>query len=372
MSDVAREEPPVRPAHPAHDAVDQAAPVRPGEALDLAALEAYLVAGGLARGAVRVSQFPRGFSNLTYLVEADDEAWVLRRPPAGVGKGVAHDVVREARLLQALAPVFSRVPRVVAVCDDPSVLGVPFYLMTRAHGIILRDRPPAAWAGDATIARRVSLAAIRTLAEVHAVDVYATGLEGIGHPDGYVARQVHGWRRRYEATRTGAQPALEQVAAWLEAHQPADGAAALVHNDFKYDNLVLDPADPSRVVAVLDWEMATVGDPLLDLGTTLAYWVEAGDPPALRAIGLGVTTLPGTLTREEVVAEYAARTGRPVAHAIFAYAFGLYKVAVIVQQLYARFVAGHTYDARFARLDRVVSALGDAAADAIARDRLAP
>ncbi len=354
------------------DSIDRSAPVRPGEALDAVALQGYLERAGVAHGLVRVTQFPRGFSNLTYLVEAGDGEWVLRRPPAGVGKGVAHDVVREARLLQALGAVYPRVPRVVAVCDDPAVLGATFYLMTRAQGIILRDRPPAGWAGDPALARRVSTAAIGQLAEIHAVDYRAAGLEALGRPEGYVERQVTGWRRRYEAARTGAQPALERVAEWLGAHRPPDGGAALVHNDFKFDNLVLDPGDPARVIAVLDWEMATIGDPLLDLGTTLAYWVEAGDPPALRALGLGVTTLPGMLTREEVVAEYAARTGRPVRDAVFAYVFGLHKVAVIVQQIYARYVAGHTRDPRFAGFDQVVGALGDAAERAITRDRVAP
>jgi aminoglycoside phosphotransferase (APT) family kinase protein len=353
-------------------AIDGAGPVRPGEELDAAALQAYVEARGLARGPLRVSQFPRGFSNLTYLVEAAGEGWVLRRPPAGVGKGVAHDVVREARLLQALGSAYPRVPRIVAICDDPAVIGAPFYLMSRAVGIILRDRPPASWGADPDRARQVSRAAVATLAEIHAVDYRSAGLEGLGRPEGYVERQVSGWCRRYEAARTGPQPALERVADWLAAHRPPDGGAALVHNDFKYDNLVLDPVEPARVVAVLDWEMATIGDPLLDLGTTLAYWVEPDDPPALRALGLGVTTLPGTLTREEVVAEYAARTGRPVRHAVFAYAFGLYKVAVIVQQIYARYVAGHTRDPRFASFDQVVTALADAGERAIARDRVAP
>jgi aminoglycoside phosphotransferase (APT) family kinase protein len=353
-------------------AIDRAASVRAGEELDLAALQDYLGSRGVTEDAVRVSQFPRGFSNLTYLVEAGDASWVLRRPPAGVGKGVAHDVVREARLLQALGAAYARVPRVVAVCDDPAVLGAPFYLMTRAKGIILRDRPPAGWEEDPSLARRVSTAAVVTLAEIHAVDYRAAGLEGLGRPEGYVERQVSGWRRRYEAARTGEQPVLDRVAAWLADHQPPDAGTALVHNDFKYDNLVLDPGAPWNVVAVLDWEMATIGDPLLDLGTTLAYWVEPGDPPALRALGLGVTTLAGTLTREEVVAEYSARTGRPVRHAVFAYAFGLYKVAVIVQQIFARYVAGHTRDPRFAGFDHVVTALAQAAERAITRDRVAP
>lgn len=358
-------------------ALDHAVAVREGEALDLDALHAFLRGHDLAGDDVpRVSQFPRGFSNLTYLVEVGERAYVLRRPPFGVGKGVAHDVVREARLLSALGAAYPRVPRILAICDDASVLGAPFYLMARATGIILRDRLPAGTSIDTETMRRISEAAVDTLAEIHAVDYRAAGLASLGNPDGYVERQVSGWIRRYEASRTGEQPAVERIAAWLATSRPAEppGAsrAALVHNDFKYDNLVLDAQDPSRVVAVLDWEMATIGDPHLDLGTTLAYWVEAGDPPLLRSLGLGVTALPGNLTREEVVARYEASSGRAVDEPVFYYAFGLFKVAVIAQQIHARYVKGFTKDERFAHLDRAVAALGEVAVRAVDAGRVAP
>ncbi len=358
-------------------AVDQPAAVRDGEALDVDALRTFLRAHDLADDDVpRVSQFPRGFSNLTYLVEVGERAYVLRRPPFGVGKGVAHDVVREARLLSALGAAYPRVPRILAICDDPSVLGAPFYLMARATGIILRDRLPADSSIDTDTMRRISEAAVDTLAEIHAVDYRGAGLESLGNPDGYVERQVSGWTRRYEASRTGEQPAVERIATWLATSIPTEQSserrAALVHNDFKYDNLVLDRHDPARVLAVLDWEMATIGDPRMDLGTTLAYWVEAGDPPLLRALGLGVTALPGNLTREEVVARYEASTGRVVAQPVFYYAFGLFKVAVIAQQIFARYVKGFTKDERFAHLDRAVAALGEVAVRAVDTGRIAP
>lgn len=358
-------------------AVDQAVAVREGEALDIGALHAFLRAHDLAGEDVpRVLQFPRGFSNLTYLVEVGARAYVLRRPPFGVGKGVAHDVVREARLLSALGAAYPRVPRILAICDDPGILGAPFYLMARATGIILRDRLPQGTSIDADTMRRISTSAIDTLAEIHAVDYRAAGLESLGNPDGYVERQVSGWIRRYEASRTGEQPAVERIAAWLATSRPSEHhperGAALVHNDFKYDNLVLDPQDPARVVAVLDWEMATIGDPLMDLGTTLAYWVEAGDPPLLRSLGLGVTALPGNLTREDVLARYEASTGRSVAQPVFYYAFGLFKVAVIAQQIYARFVKGFTKDERFRHLDRAVAALGEVAVRAVDSGHVAP
>ena len=348
--------------------IDRPGRVRAGEELDTEALRAYLrrqrLGGG---GELRVSQFPRGFSNLTYLVESDGVARVLRRPPFGVGKGAAHDVVREARLLQALGTAYGKVPRVLAICDDPAVLGAPFYLMERATGIILRDRIPDGVAIDPPLMRRVSAAAVDTLAEIHAVDRAAAGLASMGRPEGYVERQVGGWSRRFEAARTGAQPDVERIASWLEASRPPESACTLVHNDFKYDNLVLAADDPSRVVAVLDWEMATIGDPLMDLGTTLGYWVEAGDPPALRSLGLGVTALPGNLTRREVVARYEDAAGRTVTNPVFYYAYGLFKVAVIAQQIYARFVKGLTRDPRFAGLDQVVSTLGAAAVRAVER-----
>lgn len=351
--------------------LDHPEAVREGEALDGEALAGYLREQRLADvGTVQVTQFPRGFSNLTYLVTAGERSWVLRRPPLGVGKGVAHDVIREARLLAALGTVYSRVPRIVAWCDDAAVIGAPFYLMERARGIILRDRLPDGVTLDATGMRRVSESVVDALAEIHAVDYRAAGLAELGNPQGYARRQVEGWTRRYQSARTGDQRELEGVAEWLSTSIPESGRAALVHNDFKYDNLVLDPADPSRIVSVLDWEMATIGDPLMDLGTTLAYWVEAGDPPALRSLGLGVTTMPGNLSREEVVARYAAATGHAVDAPVFYYAFGLFKVGVIAQQIYSRYVRGLTRDRRFSALDRAVAALGSAAARAITRGRM--
>lgn len=358
-------------AAPRDPRLDQPVAVRPGEGLDEPALVAYLREEGLIDAeAIGIAQFPRGFSNLTYLVTAGDLSWILRRPPFGIGKGVAHDVVREARLLAALGSAYARVPRIVAICDDDTVLGAPFYLMERATGIILRDRLPAGLSLDATEMRRVSERVVDTLAEIHAVDYAAAGLSELGHPEGYARRQVDGWARRYVAARTGPQPELEALAEWLAASIPETSRAALLHNDFKYDNLVLDAAEPWRVVAVLDWEMATIGDPLMDLGTSLAYWVEAGDPPALRALGLGVTTIPGNLTREEVIGRYEAATGRAVDAAVFYYAYGLFKVGVIAQQIYSRYARGLTRDPRFAALDQAVAALGSAGMRAVGRGRI--
>jgi aminoglycoside phosphotransferase (APT) family kinase protein len=197
-------------------------------------------------------------------------------------------------------------------------------------------------------------ALVNTLVDLHRVDYQAAGLGDLGRPEGYVARQVGGWAQRYAAARTDDLPALERAITWLLANTPAQRGAALIHNDYKYDNVVFDLADPTRVLAVLDWEMATLGDPLMDLGTTLGYWAEPGDPTALREFGL--TARPGNLSRQQVVEAYAARSGLDLGDFRFYYVFGLVKVAVIVQQLYARYKAGHTRDERFASLIQVVLA----------------
>jgi aminoglycoside phosphotransferase (APT) family kinase protein len=244
------------------------------------------------------------------------------------------------------------VPRPLLCCDDASVIGAPFYLMERVSGVVLR----AGARLDAAAMRGVCLAAVDTLAELHSVDWLAAGLEGLGRPEGYVRRQVEGWTGRWEKAMTDAVPEMDAAAAWLAAHLPAEGAPAVIHNDFKYDNLVLDPADLSRVAAVLDWEMATLGDPLMDLGTTLAYWAEANDPPELKLFG--ITHLPGNLDRRGVVERYAEKTGRDVSGIAFHHPCGLFKVGVIAQQIYARYRAGKTRDPRFAGLLQVVRAAG--------------
>jgi aminoglycoside phosphotransferase (APT) family kinase protein len=341
-----------------HD-LDTAAPVRPGEELPVAAVEAYL-AQRLpdASGPLTVEQFPHGHSNLTYLLRRGGQELVLRRPPFGNQVKTAHDMGREFRVLSRLCAVYPTAPRPHFYCEDSSVIGVPFYVMERRRGVILRRAENPGLTIDPPTARRLSTALIDNLALLHTLDYKAAGLADLGKPEGYVTRQVTGWINRYTNARTDPLPEMDRIAQWLSEHMPADSAAALVHNDYKYDNLVLDPEDPTRIVAVLDWEMATVGDPLMDLGTTLGYWVESADPEPLRATAVGPTGLPGSLTRRELVARYAEQTGRDVSGMLFYYCFGLYKIAVIVQQIYARYVRGHTRDERFARLNERVAALG--------------
>ncbi len=349
--------------------------VRAGEALDAAALTVWLHANapqliGSSEQPITITQFHGGFSNLTYRVDAGAEPMVLRRPPRGVARGVAHDMSREFRLLSVLHPAGVPVPRALAFCDDDSVLGAPFYLMAFVDGLVLRDRVPPNVHFDAATARSLSERFVQQLVALHAIDVSTSGLQDLGKPHGYVARQIAGWTRRWEASRTSEVPAIDALAVWLSAHAPAEAGVALLHNDFKYDNLVLDPSDVTHVRAILDWEMATIGCPLMDLGTSLAYWVEANDPPALRALGLGVTALPGTMTRRELVDAYAKASGRSIDAPVFYYAYGLFKLAVVAQQIFARHVRGLTSDPRFAQLDQAVALLGRIAEVAVSSNRI--
>ncbi len=277
---------------------------------------------------------------------------------------------REYRILRALYPVYHKVPRPVAYCEDESVLGAPFYLMERVAGVILRRSPPKELGLSAATMPALCAALCDTMVELHAIDWHAVGLSELGKPEGYVERQVSGWSKRYLDAQTDEVPTAHEVMAWLAKNQPTSPPATLVHNDFKFDNLILDPQDLTRVVAILDWEMATLGDPLMDLGTTLCYWVQASDPPELLAARFGPTNLPGSYTRAELCARYAERSGRDLSKILFYYAFGLFKTAVVVQQIYFRYKKGLTRDARFAGLGDSMRLLVEQASRAIARDHL--
>ncbi|MFO0750125.1 MAG: phosphotransferase family protein [Myxococcota bacterium] len=355
--------------------IDGTATVRDGEALDLAALERWLATAHpeLASGPLTLAQFPKGHSNLTYLLtlgaHGDTPARdvVLRRPPFGSKVRSAHDMGREHRLLSGLWPVYPKAPRPLAYCDDPAVLGAPFYLMERIVGIIPRRTLPR---GIEVDHRRLSLALVDELARLHAVDATRPGIVELYKGPGFAARQVTGWAERWQNAKTQDVPAVDDVIAELVRDIPADQGQVIVHNDFKYDNLVLDPADPTRIIGVLDWEMATVGCPLMDLGSALAYWVEATDPQTIRMFAFGPTDAPGAITRQELADAYAERTGRAVTRPLFYFAFGLFKLAVVAQQIYKRFVEGHTNDPRFASFGHAVAALGALARTALERQRL--
>jgi aminoglycoside phosphotransferase (APT) family kinase protein len=352
------------------DHIDQPTPVRSDSGFALDALDAWLRPRekGLS-GNPELLQFGRGFSNLTYLVRFADRELVLRRAPPGVNIKSAHDMGREFRILSALAPAWPKVPRPVAYCEDPGVIGTPFYVMERVRGVILRaSLPPDLELAQATM-RRVSEAACDTLAEIHSIDWRAVGLGDLGKPEGYVERQVRGWTDRWRKARTDDVPDMEKLGAWLDEHRPPESGATLVHNDFKYDNFVLAP-DLSAVMAVLDWEMATIGDPLMDLGTALGYWTQADDPPVFHVKRFGPTQLPGNLTRVEFAERWARATGRDVSNILFYYAFALFKLAVVAQQLYKRWVDGLTKEDRYEVMLAGVRALAMAALVAIDQRRI--
>lgn len=354
------------------DWLDEPGPVRPGEEIDAGRLAGYLPGAipGLQAGPLEIEQFPSGFSNLTYLLRMGGRSLILRRPPPGVHIKSAHDMGREYRILSHLRPVYAKVPEPLAYYESDDLIGTPFYVMERVEGVILRKGIPDEMVPGRELTARISDELVDTLAELHAVDYRVAGLGELGRPTGYVARQIEGWTKRYVRAETESVPAAGQVAAWLRDSIPVNSAASLIHNDFKHDNVVLDPRDWSRIIAVLDWEMATLGDPLMDLGTSLAYWIQENDPPEVLSTRLSPTLWPGTPKRADIVERYARSSGRDLHDIVFYYAYGLFKVAVIVQQLHARYVSGHTSDPRYAGLDAGVRALCGLAWQSIQKGRI--
>ena len=356
---------------------DEPFAVRSGEELDTSRLRAYLAqaldSSALPPSAasnptentgdpeLQVQQFPGGYSNLTYLITFRGQQYVLRRPPFGSKVKTAHDMGREYRILSALHPIYRYAPRPVCFCEDETIVGAKFYLMERIRGVILRRKVPASLDLSPEKMHTLCETFVDTLVELHALDYQRAGLADLGRPVGYVERQVSGWSKRYRDAQTDEVPALEACMRWLSARIPSSPAATLIHNDFKFDNLILDEAKPTRVIGLLDWEMATVGDPLMDLGTALCYWVDPEDPPALHMASFGPTTRPGCLNRRQIAERYALRSGRDVSNILFYYCFGLFKTAVVVQQIYFRYRQGLTSDARFAGLGEMARVLGEQA-----------
>jgi aminoglycoside phosphotransferase (APT) family kinase protein len=324
--------------------------IRPGEELDVAAVDRWLatVAPGL-EGPPEVTQYAGGASNWTYRLRYRNRDLVLRRPPAGTKARSAHDMAREHDIQKALKPAFPAVPTMVALCRDTSILGAEFYVMERVDGIVPRARFPEGVRVGPAEARRLSLALVDALVALHAVDPRAAGLAALGKGPGYPRRQVEGWSARYEKARTWNVPSFSDVRAWLAERVPDDVASCVIHNDWRLDNVVLDPADPTRIIGVLDWEMATIGDPLMDLGGALAYWVHADDPLLMRATRRQPSDLPGMLRRDEVVAHYLDRTGLRPASWAFYEVFGLFRVAAIAQQIYYRYHRRETRNPAFKR-----------------------
>lgn len=301
-------------------------------------------------GTPEVRQFSGGASNLTYQLDFPARAVILRRPPVGVKASGAHDMRREFTVQARLAPVFPYVAPMQALCQDPEVIGSDFYVMDRVDGIILRKDLPPDLTLDEADARRLCLNALDTLIALHRVDVEEAGLGELAKGEGYVARQVGGWSTRYRNAATDDAPDFEAVMAWLDRQQPRDVAQCLIHNDFRFDNLVLAPDDPLRIVALLDWEMATVGDPLMELGGLAAYWVEPGDDEFFQQFRRQPTTVPGMLTRRELVDHYCGAMGYSLDDEqwLFYEVFGLFRLAVIAQQIYYRYFHRQTTNEAYA------------------------
>jgi aminoglycoside phosphotransferase (APT) family kinase protein len=344
--------------------LDQPSSIRIGEELDLAKLATYLKGTIEGVSEISIQQFPSGYSNLTYLIQSGKEEYILRRPPFGANIKSAHDMEREYHVLSLLRTTgFTKAPAPVLLCTDETIIGAKFYLMKRVQGIILRNRVPKGITIEATTFNQLSKAAIDQLAQLHQLDVKSSGLDQLGKPEGYVQRQVEGWTKRYFNAQTDNIPAMNEAADWMQKNIPTSTRISLIHNDYKYDNLVLNADNLTEIKAILDWEMATIGDPLMDVGTTLAYWAEANDSDALKPFNL--TWMPGNLTRTEVAQYYAEKSGTNIDHIVFYYVFGSFKVAVICQQIYHRFKQGHTQDPRFAMLIHVIKACAENARKAI-------
>src|SRR5262249_12607083 len=354
--------PPLEPPDP-----DVIAP-RAGEELDAGAVGRALegkIPG--AQGTPDIWQFPGGHANLTYLVVYPSARYVLRRPPHGDIPASAHDMGREYRVLSVLYKGFPSAPRAFLYCDDASVIGAPFFVRERRHGVgVRRDVPPQFGGGKDPVAnRKLSTVMMDTLAEFHAVDYRAVGLETLGKPDGFLARQVSGWTARWERAKTKDLQVARDVVAWLEGHLPVSPPATLVHNDWRLDNMAVMADDPGKAAAGYDWDMCTLGDPLPDVGTPLSSWYEPGETFAF--LSAMPSQAPGFMTRAEAVARYAERSGRDVSKMPYYYIFGLFKMAVVVQQLFFRWHQGQTKDDRQAGGEAVGEGMIQLAAENIAR-----
>ncbi len=338
---------------------DKASPIRAGEEIDPVAVRKFLQDNIIdLSGDLSITQFPSGYSNLTYLLEMGGRQMVLRRPPIGAKVKAGHDMGREYRMLQAIYPVFPYCPEPLAFTEDTSIIGAPFFVMSKLSGIILRKDLPEGLSFSREQAANLCRELTDLQAKIHLIDIKSAGLDFIGKPAGYVQRQVEGWSQRYRKARTDDAPDCEIIMAWLKDKMPADtDRPTLVHNDYKLDNVVLNPEKPEKIIGILDWEMTTCGDPLMDLGNSLAYWVEENDPKEMQMMRTMPTNMPGALTRQAILDHYEMCTGRSTRQFDFYYTFGLFRLAVIAQQIYYRYYHKITSNKRFATLIYAVNAL---------------
>jgi aminoglycoside phosphotransferase (APT) family kinase protein len=319
-------------------------PIRPGEELDIQKLKDYLRDKIEQGDQIVLHQFPGGHSNLTYSLKTPGREYVLRRGPLGPVAPKAHDMAREFTVLKAVSPHFAPAPEVFHLCQDTSILGAIFFVMERRHGIVIRDHVPPSIAAISDHPQRISRGLMSCLVNLHAVDIEKYGLTNLGKPAGFLDRQVNGWFERWLRAKTEDIPEMDRLIEWIKNNMPESPAPTLVHNDFKLDNVMLDSNDCGRVEAVLDWEMSTVGDPLVDLGLFLCYWGQPADPGGSKA---SITAQPGWLSRAEIIEHYAKGSGRDVSNVDYYEIFAIFKLAVVLQQIFFRFHCGQTQDERF-------------------------
>ncbi|MFI4987955.1 MAG: phosphotransferase family protein [Alphaproteobacteria bacterium] len=333
---------------------------RKGEEVDISRVEPYLRAH-LPRsdGPFSLRQFGGGHANLTYEVRFGVDEYVLRRPPLGPIAPSAHDMKREHRVLATLPDVYALAPRSYLYCDDKTLIGAEFHVMERRHGIVIRSDLPERHKGDLALARRIGEMMVDNLAALHRADAAAAGLADLGRPEGYVQRQLDGWTKRWHAAKDKDLPHVDAMEAWLHSRVPQPQSVSLLHNDYKLDNMIVDAKDPGRAIAVLDWDMCTRGDPLMDLGYMLNYWSEAGDDPAWRQAAFMPTWYPGFLNRRQAVERYARQTGFTVDDVRWYHVFGVFKLTGVIQQIYIRYLRGQTADARFAAFGQRVATLAE-------------
>ncbi|MFS4416553.1 phosphotransferase family protein [Maribacter sp. 2307ULW6-5] len=334
-------------------AISNTRPIRAGEELPKAKLMAFLAQHGLVsspHGELSVRQFSNGYSNLTYLLACEGKEFVLRRPPFSAPKR-GHDMGREYQVLKHLQPVFGKTPTAFAFSDG-ALLGAPFYIMSKVEGEILTATTAKQKKVGPRAFQTIGATWLDAFVDLHTIDYREVGLQGLGRPEGYVARQVTNWGKQYLAAATEAVVEAEKVMQWMEEHQPKTYGHTLIHNDFKYDNVVFKDENWTEITAILDWEMCTLGDPLMDLGTSLGYWTTHQDPEFMKQGLPSPTVMEGNPSRTDIVQQYALKSGRDVDHIVFYYAYGLFKIAVIAQQIYYRYRQGHTQDPKFAQLNK--------------------
>ena len=350
---------------------DKAAAVRKGEELDVNILKNYLSKNlPQFEGALSIKQFPGGASNLTYALNIGNKRLVLRRPPFGPKIKSAHDMSREYKLFDKLINSYDKVPKPLLFCEDESIIGREFYIMERVDGVILRAGMPKEMHPEPPLMNKIAHSLIETLVELHHVDYEAVGLGDLGKPKGYNERQVTGWTKRYFNAKTDEVREIEKVSYWLANNLLPESDHRLIHNDYKHDNVVLDSEDWTNIIAILDWEMCTLGDPLMDLGTSLCYWTTNEDPEWIQQLTFSPTILPGNPSRGEIAEIYAKASGRDLSNIIFYYVFGLFKIAVVVQQIYKRYKTGHSTNPKFANMDKAVKGLSVMAWQAVQKNRM--